>query len=122
MSRYLARLRPLRLGAQINTAHQARLAVQPFASQFRSFRTTPQPFGPAGTSPTLTRGLPEFSLKDKVIVVSGGARGLGLTQAEALLEAGAIGMIDLSMTVAVSLTYRAHSPRHRPPPNTRPRI
>ncbi|RDA89570.1 hypothetical protein CP533_6201 [Ophiocordyceps camponoti-saundersi (nom. inval.)] len=33
--------------------------------------------------------LPEFSLKDKVVVVSGGARGLGLVQAEALLEAGA---------------------------------
>lgn len=35
--------------------------------------------------------LPEFSLKDKVVLVSGGARGLGLTQAEALLEAGATG-------------------------------
>lgn len=35
--------------------------------------------------------LPEFSLKDRVILVSGGARGLGLTQAEALLEAGAKG-------------------------------
>ncbi|KAI1844563.1 hypothetical protein JX265_001548 [Neoarthrinium moseri] len=33
--------------------------------------------------------LPEFSLKDKVIIVSGGAQGLGLVQAEALLEAGA---------------------------------
>ncbi|KID89661.1 short-chain dehydrogenase [Metarhizium guizhouense ARSEF 977] len=33
--------------------------------------------------------LPEFSLKNKVVVVSGGARGLGLVQAEALLEAGA---------------------------------
>ncbi|KAI1172475.1 hypothetical protein F4777DRAFT_511777 [Nemania sp. FL0916] len=33
--------------------------------------------------------LPEFSLKDKVIVVSGGAQGLGVVQAEALLEAGA---------------------------------
>ncbi|KOS23321.1 D-arabinitol 2-dehydrogenase [Escovopsis weberi] len=33
--------------------------------------------------------LPEFSLKDKVIVISGGGGGLGLVQAEALLEAGA---------------------------------
>ena len=35
--------------------------------------------------------LPEFSLKDKVIIVSGAGQGLGLVQAEALLEAGAIG-------------------------------
>ncbi|KAK4129380.1 NAD(P)-binding protein [Parathielavia appendiculata] len=34
--------------------------------------------------------LPEFSLKNRVIVISGGARGVGLTQAEALLEAGAV--------------------------------
>ncbi|KAI0160638.1 hypothetical protein GGR57DRAFT_389050 [Xylariaceae sp. FL1272] len=34
--------------------------------------------------------LPEFDLRGKVIVVSGGAQGLGLVQAEALLEAGAI--------------------------------
>jgi hypothetical protein len=34
--------------------------------------------------------LPEFGLADKVVLVSGAARGLGLVQAEALLEAGAI--------------------------------
>ncbi|KAL1976682.1 hypothetical protein VTN31DRAFT_2964 [Thermomyces dupontii] len=33
--------------------------------------------------------LPEFALTGKVVVVSGGGRGLGLTQAEAIIEAGA---------------------------------
>ncbi|KAI1425121.1 hypothetical protein F5Y12DRAFT_393410 [Xylaria sp. FL1777] len=36
-----------------------------------------------------TRILPEFGLHGKVIIVSGGAQGLGVVQAEALLEAGA---------------------------------
>ena len=38
-----------------------------------------------------TKRLPEFQLNDKVVLVTGAARGLGLTQAEGLLEAGATG-------------------------------
>lgn len=55
------------------------------------------------TSPNLAPGLPEFSLKDKVVLVSGAARGLGLTQAEALLEAGAIGIWEFLFHEAQSL-------------------
>ncbi len=43
----------------------------------------------ASASATSSR-LPEFSLANKVVLVSGAARGLGLVQAEALLEAGAV--------------------------------
>ena len=48
-----------------------------------------------GNAPTYlgtTKRLPEFNLVDKVVLVSGAARGLGLVQAEALLEAGATGI------------------------------
>ncbi|KAI0126546.1 short chain dehydrogenase [Xylariales sp. AK1849] len=55
----------------------------------RAFHYTPrrQEREPVANSPKAL--LPEFSLKNKVIIVSGGAQGLGLVQAEALLEAGA---------------------------------
>lgn len=51
----------------------------------------------AGTKPAqvilgTAKRLPEFNLGGKVVLVSGAGRGLGLVQAEALLEAGATGL------------------------------
>ncbi|KAL8951450.1 MAG: hypothetical protein Q9222_002575 [Ikaeria aurantiellina] len=43
----------------------------------------------SGSFLATTKRMPELNLTDKVILVSGAAQGLGLTQAEALLEAGA---------------------------------
>ncbi|KAF2021963.1 NAD(P)-binding protein [Aaosphaeria arxii CBS 175.79] len=49
------------------------------------------PAGDSAAKPYLgtEKRLPEFNLRGKVVLVSGAARGLGLTQAEALLEGGA---------------------------------
>lgn len=58
-------------------------AVRP---PFRAFAASSLRHFPAKRTPNL----PEFSLANKVVLVSGAARGLGLVQAEALLEAGAV--------------------------------
>lgn len=79
--RSLARQPLPRQALPLRTARYTPVAVRAFHS------TTPQRNAALG-QPHL---LPEFSLRDKVIVVSGGARGLGLVQTEALLEAGATG-------------------------------
>lgn len=44
------------------------------------------------------RYLPDFDIQEKVVVVTGGGRGLGLTMAVALYQAGAIGKPDSSET------------------------
>ncbi|EAQ93504.1 hypothetical protein CHGG_01739 [Chaetomium globosum CBS 148.51] len=77
----------------------ARRCIQPqtasplaiFSRSLHQTRTLQQQQGRnTTTKPTGSTLLPEFSLRDRVVIVSGGARGVGLTQAEALLEAGAV--------------------------------
>ncbi|KAH7628596.1 hypothetical protein B0T09DRAFT_164434 [Sordaria sp. MPI-SDFR-AT-0083] len=75
--------------------HQPRsIAAQSIAplTHTRSLHQTPSRPLPVSEPFKLdrTKRLPEFfSLQDKVILISGGGRGVGLTQAEAVLEAGA---------------------------------
>lgn len=46
------------------------------------------------------RTLAQFSLEDKVTVVTGGARGLGLVMAQALVASGSdIAIVDLNSTL-----------------------
>lgn len=57
----------------------------PPSQEFENLENNSETWSFLGTK----RRMPEFNLADKVVLVSGAARGLGLTQAEALLEAGA---------------------------------
>ncbi|TVY85570.1 D-arabinitol 2-dehydrogenase [ribulose-forming] [Lachnellula suecica] len=80
-----------------NITRRAFSAIRPLhnASETRDPPGPPEAEAAAlakGNVPTYlgtTKRLPEFNLADKVVLVSGAARGLGLVCAEALLEAGA---------------------------------
>jgi D-arabinose 1-dehydrogenase-like Zn-dependent alcohol dehydrogenase len=57
-----------------------------------AIETTEAPTAPNTAQPVMMghkSRMPEFSLAGKIVCVSGAGRGLGLTQSEALLEAGA---------------------------------
>lgn len=55
------------------------------------------PVSPSHGGIHLKRSLPEFSLEHKVSVVTGGARGLGLAMAQAIVESGSdLAIVDLS--------------------------
>lgn len=63
----------------------------------RLHSTGPGPYSPIQTKLASVKGskngnrFKEFDLEDRVYAITGGARGLGLAMAEALLEAGAKG-------------------------------
>lgn len=73
----------------LTTALPPRHRTPAAAAARRSLHTTAARRVGFTTGQESTGRLPEFSLKDKVIIVTGAGRGLGLVQAEALLEAGA---------------------------------
>lgn len=78
----------LTAGPRALLAHRSLQSAAPIALSRRAFHQTTH--NRQQTQPPRSNLLPEFSLKDRVVIVSGGARGVGLTQAEALLEAGAV--------------------------------
>lgn len=84
----------LRIAPLVSTKY-ARFSVSALRKSQQAGSSTPELDATQKGSPSAAIGtgkrLPEFSLVDKVVCVSGAARGLGLVQAEALLEAGATG-------------------------------
>ncbi|KAK0631731.1 hypothetical protein B0T14DRAFT_419110 [Immersiella caudata] len=93
LPRGLSGARPRHLNGLLqHTARSVQGVTRPITAaslvHSRCFHESPKHLSTAATS--RGRLLPEFGLEGKVVIVSGGGRGVGLTQAEGLLEAGAI--------------------------------
>jgi hypothetical protein len=54
----------------------------------------------------------QFDVRDKIIVTTGGARGLGFDMAHQLSEAGAKGTVSFSRVVNILLNFLSICPRH----------
>lgn len=89
-----------------------------FQQQRRRLSADQQAAAPDKEAPSIKDKLPkpekaparlrEFDLQDKVFVVTGGARGLGLTLAEALVEAGGKGEALLRHSTTYYKTRSSH--------------
>lgn len=123
--------RPTAAFLQTSPKPSSKILLRPFNSSSAVSLARPTPNPPSKEernrtgkeAPTFLgtqKRLPEFNLADHVVLVSGGAGGLGLVQSEALLEAGATGKIpagilDLSQKLKSNNTVYALDRREVPP-------
>ncbi|KAI1811838.1 hypothetical protein GGS20DRAFT_592482 [Poronia punctata] len=109
------RLAPRCIPASVVVA-PPRVAAMTRRGPIARYISSSRPVSSASSTPRPTNKglLPEFDLRGKVIVVSGGAQGLGLVQAEALLEAGAtVHVLDRQPEPSSGSSYQKLSQRVR---------
>ena len=99
LSQRIALARSSLLPQQLKYEFLARQSSSSVLNKDTSYRTNDSISGGGKLLGTRQR-LPEFSLANKIILVSGAARGVGLAQSEALLEAGATGKCPFTVVQA----------------------
>jgi hypothetical protein len=85
--------------------------IETVATPHKEVRAPAEPADDSAVYLGTKNRLPEFALTDKVVCVSGAARGLGLTQVEALLEAGAVVYALDRLPEPVRLDPHPHPPQ-----------